>query len=244
MNCAEFRPLVDELIDGALSRRSHEEARRHAGTCPSCREMLEGTRRLVEAAAELPVEVEPSRDLWEGVEAGIRSSPGGAAGAQDQPLFVRAVDEKGERRTGRTAWHAGLAAALVLVVAGAGLVASLMLRPAAVDRPGETRMNAEAPVRATGAGRGEGLDEASRAFLEAKRALRAAFDRQQGALSPRTVRKVEENLKIIEEAVAEIQAELGKDPGNPQLERMLVAAQQREVALLRKVTKTAVLHQR
>jgi hypothetical protein len=58
--------------------------------------------------------------------------------------------------------------------------------------------------------------------LEAEDMTQEAFGRQRDALSPETAPKVDENLMVIEDAVSQIQAELGKDPGNRELERMLV----------------------
>lgn len=239
MNCNELREVINEFIDGDLSRLSFDEARVHVSECDGCRTEVARARKLVDEAASLPREMGLERDLWKGIE-GKLELPGAAGGSPDEGRGVAGA-------AAGALWRAGLAAALVVAMVAAGLIASRLLRtevptgdavPVAAAGPAH-----EPGVLPTASGR-SGMGEAGRAFLEAKQALRLAFREQRGALSQSTVSKVEENLKIIESAVAEIQGALERDPGNRQLERMLVAAQQREVALLRKVTQTAVLQQR
>jgi hypothetical protein len=132
---------------------------------------------------------------------------------------------------------------MIAVLIGAGLMAVTLLRGPEIP-PGEPAEGAVAPVAGLPAPEGGSMDRAERVFLEAKQALKAAFNQQRGSLSPETIKRVDENLRIIGAAVDEIHLALDKDPGNRQLRRMLVAAQQREVALLRKVTQTAVMQQR
>lgn len=228
MNCHEFRTIIHEHLDGDLPRLQADEARLHLDECLQCRREAERLERILRAAAELPPEMEPARDLWQGIEAGIlRQEDAGAA-------------SPGAAWRG---WPAALlAAAVVIVLAAAGLMATRLI-PRAGGQASAPAPEEVAPA-ATAGGRGGELGEAGRALLEAKQDLREAFARQRDSLSPETIRKVDENLRLIESAVLEIETSLAKDPGNRQLKRLLVAAQQREVAMLRKVTQTAVLQQR
>jgi hypothetical protein len=49
------------------------------------------------------------------------------------------------------------------------------------------------------------------------------------------LQNVEDNLKIIDDSVAEIQVALDQNPASPGLNRMLLAAYRREVELLQRV---------
>jgi hypothetical protein len=65
--CAECDELFLEYFEGDLdtARRSMVEA--HASSCARCQGLIRDLRGITEAAAALPV-LEPSRDLWKGIE--------------------------------------------------------------------------------------------------------------------------------------------------------------------------------
>ncbi|MCB9689956.1 MAG: zf-HC2 domain-containing protein [Alphaproteobacteria bacterium] len=121
---------------------------------------------------------------------------------------------------GRSAWWQRpqwLLAALVLVALGSSALTALALRapdPAPVDVAG-----AELPW-------GDELDHAADE-------LRAAVEARRGELDPETLAVVEENLRIIDAAVAETRAALDADPTNRRLQRSLAAAGEQRIALLR-----------
>ncbi len=227
MNCADLLKLIDDYVDGELPRSSRSEARAHLVECASCRAEEARVRALTGAAAALPEELPLPRDLWARIDARLRE---GEAGAPPVPSALP---------RGR---HAALAAAMIVVLVGGAVAAALLFRQPA---PPAIPAGAEAVAPAAGGDSPAAvpLDEAGKALLEAKQSLKEAFSQQSGSLSPGTVRQVEENIQIIEAAVAEIQAALAKDPGNPQLRKLLITARQREVAVLTKVTRTAAARQ-
>lgn len=67
LTCAECDELFLEYFEGELdlARRSMVEA--HASSCARCQGLIRDIRGITEAAAALPV-LEPSRDLWKGIE--------------------------------------------------------------------------------------------------------------------------------------------------------------------------------
>ncbi len=225
MNCADLLTLIDDYVDGELPRSSRGEARAHLAECASCRAEEARVRELAGAAASLPEEMPLPRDLWARIDARLREGEAGA------PRVPSALPH------GR---QAALAAAMVVVLVGGAVAAALLFRQGA---PRSLPPGAGSVVPAAGGDAVVPLDEAGQALLEAKQSLEEAFSQKRGSLSPRTVRQVEENIQIIEAAVAEIQAALEKDPGNPQLRKLLITARQREVAVLTKVTRTAAARQ-
>ena len=58
------------------------------------------------------------------------------------------------------------------------------------------------------------------------------------SLSPRTLVIVERNLRIIDAAISEAEAALGRDPGNEGLERILWARYQQRIELLERATRS------
>jgi hypothetical protein len=240
MTCEDFLGVIDDYVDGDLSGSRAAEARAHLAGCPACRREEEGVRHLVRSASTLPEEMPLARDLWDRIDARLEDRPGAAAaGGRLAPAAFRG---------GRQAM---LAAAMVVILVGAAVAAAVFFRRPAVNGSDSSSIGSPAPAGGDAIAPATGadlpgtapLDEAGRALLEAKQSLKEAFVAQSGSLSPGTVRAVEENIRIIEAAVDEIQAALDKDPGNPQLRRLLITARQREVAVLTKVTRTAAARQ-
>jgi hypothetical protein len=83
------------------------------------------------------------------------------------------------------------------------------------------------------------IQDAERAFIEAKRELRAVLEERRDSLSPATAAMIDHNLEIIEQAISEISVALERDPSNRQRNQMLMTAHRREINLLRRVTHQA-----
>jgi hypothetical protein len=216
MSCEAFVSRLDEHVDGTLEPSASAEVGNHLASCPRCRAEERAIQSLKDSAAALPEAIDPRRDLWEGIATrlGARKS------------FLR---------------PALIAASMAAVLAGAGYLALIVPRgvpssgaPAVV--PATESFPAPASVPA--------LHGADLAFLEARQQLRTALYERRKTFSPETVRKVDQNLQIIESAIEEIRTAVAHDPGNRKLQRMLISTRQREVALLRHVTQTANLQSR
>jgi hypothetical protein len=128
------------------------------------------------------------------------------------------------------AWGGGLAAAaalLVAVLAGRG--------PAPVD-PAVASDPTREPAYAAASPEAE-LREAEADYERATKALLAALEAHREQLAPLTLESVEKNLAVIDRAVSEVRAALLRDPGNPELTRMLAATQRKKVDVLQRVVK-------
>lgn len=118
MSCDRVEALLPDWLEGTLtSERAAVEA--HLASCLACRTLVEDLRRIVTAAASLPV-VEPERDLWPEIAARlpVRETP------------VVSLDERrlASVRNGATTgwrlgrWRAPLAAAAAVLVVATTLV--------------------------------------------------------------------------------------------------------------------------
>ncbi len=190
--------------------------------------MTESNNRRVRSLAELPREIAPRRDLWAGVEAAI-SAPA-------------AAPRQASRRVAVPWLPLGLAASLAAFASfawigresGAGAAARLATTPARSSAP---QMAAPTMLAASFA-----LDEKS----SAERQLRLnALAGQLVALPVETQLKIKASLALIEKSVLDIQAALGRDPGNLLLQEMLVNSYQDEMRVLGAVdeAKRATLEQ-
>jgi hypothetical protein len=105
MTCAEVRGRLDDWVEGALGEGEREAFAAHLADCDACRAEARAQEALLAAAADLPREIRPPRELWSGIDARL-------AGSQ-RP-----------RRAGLPAW-ALVAAALALVLVTAAVTSIL-----------------------------------------------------------------------------------------------------------------------
>lgn len=222
MDHLELRALLDPYLGAELAGAELAALERHLTACAECRAEVAELRALRAAAAALPRELEPPRDLWQGIAARIQQ----AAPAPGRVIEVRFV--RPPRRPGPPRWLGQAAAAAALVVLTAGATA-LVLRggpqaPLAVTAPAP-----EPPRPATGLAAFAGTEAE---YQGAVRALEAELEARRAELSPHTVAVIEENLRIIDAAIAEARAALAADPGNPDVPLMLSTVYRKKVELL------------
>lgn len=220
MNCSEALVLLDDHIDGLLAPPLDRVVRDHLQRCPGCRDEAAAVQEVIAAARRLPDSIEPGRDLWSAIELRLERPAG-----------------RGRRSSAALATIGAVAATLLIAIAGG----AYLLRPTgpaggrdpvagppAVHLPAASLAGAETPI-----------DEAQRAFDTARQELLVALEPKRASLSAETLEMVDTNLRIVEDAVAEIRHALAKDPANLELNRMLVSYRHRELDLLQRVTRHA-----
>jgi hypothetical protein len=238
-------------IDGDLSPAEREEAERHLAECATCAEALVELRAIAGEAAQLPL-LTPSRDLWAGIEARISTRVTRLEGAR-----------KSVRRVPRRHWQLAMAAsALIAVSAGATYlitthaaatgsqtvsVASTTAAPrvdtqlatAPATAPATASATAPAPAPtptvklATNPTRKN--VSVTRVYDREITLLDSVVRTRRESLDPKTVQIIEQNLKIIDRAIAESRAALAKDPKSPLLTNRLDNVLGSKVELLRTV---------
>ncbi len=208
--CDETTNRMGDYVDGVMQGAALHEMEQHLLTCAACREEERELRALLAAAEALPSEVDLPRDLWPGIAAGI--------------------EQAGQARQRRWRWPLGLAAAAALA---AGVAVALMAggRPAG---PLDIAPSATPATVAAGTLPSD-LRDAEQEYAEATAQLLAALGKRRDELSPEALAAVEENLRAIDVALAQVRAALQQDPGSPQLARLLTSTHRRKVQTLQHV---------
>lgn len=177
----------------------------------------EALERIAAEAARLP-RLSPSRDLWPDIAARL--------GPQERARPV----------LGLTSSRIRLAtAASLLVAATAGITWSLATRGADVP----IAVTSPVPATVTGAAGAANLVrpasmDATVATLDREIAvLQALVDDRRSVLDPRTVAVLEENLALIDRAIAESRAALAADPASRFLATQFARAYTSKLTLLR-----------
>jgi hypothetical protein len=234
MNCFEVRSRLDDHLDGRLASDEQHRVRDHLEECSDCAGLERSLRAVEQEVGELPDALAPGRDLWSGIEERLDS-------------IAVARSETGRSRM--VAWSGWIAASvLVALLGGTWLVREVTTgggagtdvaatAPAASSNHTtttaiDTELAADTPARRE-------IEAIEAQFVQAKEQLHRVLDEQREMLSPRTAEMVDDNLAIIEKAIQEIGDALERDPANRKLNRMLMAAHQRELDLLQHVTQRA-----
>ena len=119
MACEQFETRLPAYLEGDLEGDERDAFERHAESCGHCHAILNDVKVIVAGAGTLGP-IEPSRDLWSGIESRIGATVV-PIGAGRSSLLIR-----------------GLAAAVVLIAATAGITYQLTVsrHPAAPSLAG------------------------------------------------------------------------------------------------------------
>ena len=162
--------------------------------------------KYVATAGRLATEIGPERDLWAGIAAGIAPP----------------------RRSRWTPMLAQAAAVVLLVGASSGLTFLAMKD----DQPPVQVITPELLFEPARFSSGYALGPE---YFEARSDLAVQLDEELGRLSPEVRADVEENLRLIRSAIAEINAALEEEPTSMLLQQLLLDAYQDELALMHRV---------
>jgi hypothetical protein len=263
ISCDAFVDRLGDLLERDVDETSRAALEAHALGCAECGALLADMRKLRIDAASLPV-LEPSQDLWAGIERRI-----------DAPVIpLRAGDS--DVVAGRRQWRrwAPLAAAAVLLVSvtatstyyltvhsRAGTRGQVALvtaattdtarsvaraeRPAAVAsstddsatmRAGAKPVSRAPSIPAVTARLASTKPSAEQVYASEISRLRIIVERRRPQLDPITISVIERNLKVIDDAIAQCKLALSKDPASRFLMESLNSALETKVELLRTAT--------
>jgi anti-sigma factor RsiW len=216
-DCAAFETAVSDYLDDALTGDAADAAAGHLAGCDACQALVDDLRAIRAQAAALPP-LQPSRDLWSGIDARIGASASSAqprsAGDEDD-----AVPATPARQTALRRWFgphyatrvAALAAGLVVATAGLTYLA--------------TRALIRTPLSSHVAASGRAVPRSGVELVSQPQTSEYLYDNQiaslhkileqrRAQLDPKTVAVIEHNLGVIDTAIAQSKAALAKDPAN------------------------------
>ncbi len=230
MSCADMEDRLNDYVGGYLSGAERREVEEHLLACPDCRREAEALRDLVHEVGDLPKEIPPPPDLLLEMIATIRKR---------EAEGVRLIRRPGASSASRPSPALAAAAALVMV---AGAVVAIMTGPSVPsgaimtrtatgpDAPASARAGAVAPATV---GLMPDVLAAEAEFNRAAEELLAVLESRRAELPAGAYQVIDENLRIINEALAEVRAALDSDPANPRLGVMVTAIYRQKLSLLR-----------
>lgn len=214
MTCEEIQERLDEYVDGGLAEAEFQAMELHLAGCEACRREERLLRAVLAHAEALPEEKRPERDLWAGIASRI---------------------DEGTGRRRHTAWWnpVALAAAAAVVVAVSG---ALVVRQTRTPAPAPRTVQGVAQLAAVRTSQA-GLRAAESEYARATAELMQVLEQQRPSLSPETARTVEDNLRTIDQALAQVRAALEKNPTDQRLAHLLTATHQKKVDALQRIVR-------
>ena len=204
---------LSEYLDGELPPAERTALEAHLETCTDCPAVLADLGRVAARARVIDVHA-PRRDLWPGIAGRIGATPGRA------------------RRIGRR-WSFSLpqlaAAAVVLMTLSGGAV--WLTRPTASAPAIASIATGGSPGAAPAAINAS--RRATQSYAAAVADLEQVLAGGRGRLDSTTVRVIEQNLAVIDRAIAQSQRALNADPANLYLNTHLAETMRRKLDLLR-----------
>jgi hypothetical protein len=202
---------LNDYLDGVLDAAESQRVRAHLGECSVCAREVEELTGLKASLSELPLDIQPDRDLRADIWHRI-----------DEPRHTRTI----------WSMRYPLAAAAIMLIAITSVVTLAIVNG---NRPNEIGADYRNEVRLASNDAGK----LERQYSEEVHELEMILRKSRGALAPETVRIMEENLAIIDRAIQEAQAAIASDPNSEMLVDLLRSAYERKLELLRQAAKSS-----
>lgn len=204
MTPEQARDYLDDYVDGDLDPANARELEECASEHAELRTEIDALRGILSMASQLPEDIQPDRDLWPGIA---------------ERISGKVVELKPRPRIGSAGfWRVAATLAVVACIT----YSLYSIQGTKIDAPASGPPDvavSETP-------------QSERDYLAAKDALLEELRGAEDRLSPEVVAAVEENLRVIEDAVSEIRVALNDNPDDVLLERLLVATWRSEIDLL------------
>lgn len=222
--------LLDDYVGGELSPREERDVRRHLMQCDPCRAEEQALRTLLDEAAELPAELAPPRDLWQDIAPRLQARVAPPALPAERVDEVRTI---GPRPARPLPWWMVAAASIALVATTA--LTTMKLTGGMDEQPTTIAAQpAQPPASANPNAALASFQPVEAEYEKAISDLQAVLDTKREQLAPQTVATLEENLRIIDEAIRESREALAADPNSPELARMLSDTYDAKLNVLRR----------
>ena len=200
------------VADGSLAPELEPTVAEHLGACTACASDVARIRTLMTRIRETPAAADSGGDLWPSIRARIEQE-------KVAPLHAPMSGESG--RPPRFLWTvAGVAAAVVIatgILVRRGTSSTTFDKPA----PADVTMHAVA--------------ESTHVYEEEARFLLNQLELRRALMRPQTASSIDHDLRVIDDAIAELKRAIERDPNNIALRALLASSYKQKVDLLKRV---------
>jgi hypothetical protein len=203
-----------DAADGSLALDHSAEVNAHLGACAECAADVARIKQLMTRIQQTPAPQQP--DLWPEIRSRIE---------REKVVQLPAADVRVRRpRSMRLVWGAlALAAALVIGV----VLPNLRREPSAPNVATAPKTTPTSPSVALVADSADAYEQEAKYLLN-------DLEMRRAMMRPQMAAAVDRDLKVIDQAIAELKEAIARDPNNPALRRMLASSYKQKVELLKR----------
>ena len=220
--------IVNQLsayLDGELTVEERARVDGHVAHCAPCRAVLDDLKAIVVTAPYYEGQA-PTRDLWAGIQKGI-------SGAKEVPLSGRRSTVDGRRFSLGQLIAACLAFA---AIAGGSVYAALRQGTTVIETPATVAVDPSPAERGPSPTITNASTRAGEVYDAAVGDLERVLAEGRDQLDVKTLKVIEDNLRIIDRAIAEARSAIAADPANGYLRGQVAANMRRKLDILRQAT--------
>jgi anti-sigma factor RsiW len=202
------------LADDAVPAERRAELDAHLATCTECFDDVARLREITMRYKATPRDPEPVDELWPSIRSRIE---------QHKVVPLDAAARQSRR------WSGTRRAVAVGVIAAGTMLTIVLLRPShriVVDST--LAQNDTSALRL--------VTDSVRSYEDESRVLLNRLELQRAMLRPEAAASIDRDLKVIDQAIAELQTAIQNDPRNPALRRLLASSYRQKVELLKRAS--------
>jgi len=199
------------IADGTLSRAENPAAFAHIEQCAACADDVARIGALMTRAKEAGTSPVDLGDLWPTIRGRIEQTKVVQFGGPP-PVVVRSR---------RRLWIIGSLAA-------AAVVGFIILRPKSItkDQLDSVPSIAESEISLASA------TDSARIYEQEAQELLSHLELQRAMMRPEVAKAFDRDIRVVDDAIAELKTEIARQPGNVALLRLLAASYHRKIDLL------------
>ena len=219
--------IINQLsayLDGELSPGERARVDAHMAGCAPCRAVLDDLKAIV-VTAPYYEGVAPKQDLWAGIQQGI-------SGAKE-------VEFRRPSPVARRQFSLGqlIAASLAFAaIAGGAVYAALKPSSTVIETPTTVAVDPSPVAHRPSPTITNASTRAGEVYDAAVGDLERVLAEGRDQLDPKTLKVIEDNLRIIDRAIAEARSAIAADPANGYLRSQVAANMRRKLDILRQAT--------
>jgi hypothetical protein len=220
--------LADRMRLSTHLEKDADPLREHLEKCSQCRDRFGRLAKLLNVAESMPRRVEPPTDLWPSIRASIEERRGTGGRTAGHGVALKTHQP----------WHARRRVRVSLAAAAAVLMAILFGTHVGDRFTAGTRATVDATAAASSTASREIVPASAVNSFDtedphAEEELSAALELRRSSLRPSTSAQIDSSLRVIDTAIAELEAARRRDPNNAAIRQMLAVSRARKLELLK-----------
>lgn len=230
---------MHEALDGVLASSEMAQLGRHVEQCALCREEYARLSEVVTAVRALPRSAAAPEMAWDAIAIRLAAPDLGRADAPDTPVIEMGPRTSGQERSeseGGRSTGAGIYLSMTQLAAAAAIVAIVSATIVWAGMSGSSALPGAIAIdpATSGGAAARAVSLETGRYTEAVTALQSILAEGRDVLDPQTLLTIEESLRAVDDAIADVEQALTDDPNSALLLRLLANQQRTKLGVLQR----------